>query len=52
MESGGITNKMNNKINKKVIIDLRKAISRDAMGNPVQVDNVVSVTNKQSPYYG
>lgn len=52
MESGGITNVMINKINKKVMVDIRKATSRDSMGNPVQVDNVVRVSNQQSPYYG
>ena len=35
MENGGITNVQNNKINKKVMVDLRKAISRDSMGNPL-----------------
>jgi hypothetical protein len=35
MENGGITTVLNNKINKKVMVDLRKAISRDSMGNPL-----------------
>jgi hypothetical protein len=47
MESGGITNVPSIKINKKVVVDLRKAICRDSMGNPVQVDNVVKVNHGQ-----
>ena len=47
MESGGVTTVPVIKINKKVVVDIRKAICRDSMGNPVQVDNVVRVNHGQ-----
>ena len=47
MESGGVTTVPSIKINKKVVVDVRKAICRDSMGNPVQVDNVVKVNHGQ-----
>lgn len=35
MESGGVISVPVIKINKKVVVDIRKAICRDSMGNPV-----------------
>lgn len=50
-EQGKISYVAHRQINKKITTDQRKQMSRDSLGFPIQVDNVVKVTNPNSPYY-
>lgn len=49
-EQGNVQQLRIGEIDKKIIPD-RKTFSRDASNNALQVDDVVRVTNRKSPYY-
>lgn len=50
-DNGVISNLRFSDIDKKLVVD-KRTIGRDSMGNALQVDDVVRVTNKNCNYYG
>lgn len=49
-EQGKIQELRMNEIDKKLVQD-KKTIARDSMGNALQIDDVVNVTNRQSNFF-